>query len=125
MKLNDNLNKYLKHNINNIQDFSEINFIDNLVKEAQQNIDNMYYEFLTENGYKIDKPYNIKQLQQIKEDLAKQDKFIDYLEYTEFAQNSTQAFHYMIPFFNSISNPLSEENREFIIEEWKKRNKDK
>lgn len=98
------------------------NFINELVKQQAKDLDNMYCEFLEENGYKIDKPYNMEQLKEIKNDLIKKDKFVDYLEYTEFADNCTQAYHYIIPFFNSISNPLSEEARNKIIEEWKKKN---
>ena len=89
--------KYNKFDINNIP-VIEDNFINELVEAQAKQIDNMYCEFLEENGYKIDKPYNIKQLKQIKEDLAKQDKFVDYLEYTEFADNCTQVYHYLIPF---------------------------
>ena len=124
MELDENVfKKYAKIDIENLEAFDSINFIHNLVNQMTKDLDNMYYEFLTENGYEIDKPYNMEQLKQIKEDLAKQDKFVDYLEYTEFAENCTQAYHYVIPFFNSISNPLSEEARNEIIEKWKEKNR--
>ena len=114
--------KYSEININNIPDIED-DFIGKLVEAQSKQIDKMYCEFLEENGYKIDKPYNIEQLKQIKEDLEKQDKFVDYLEYTEFADNCTQAYHYVIPFFNCISNPLTEETRNEIIEKWKEKNR--
>ena len=114
--------EYAKINIDNLPDFPEISFIDSLVDKMRKDMEDMYCEFLTNNGYKIDKPYNIKQLEEIQKDLEKQDKFIDCLEYTEFSKNCEQAYHYIIPFFNSISNPLSEEDREFIIKKWKKEN---
>ena len=114
--------KYNKFDINNIPDIED-DFIGKLVEAQSKQIDKMYCEFLEENGYKIDKPYNIEQLKQIKADLEKQDKFVDCLEYTEFADNCTQAYHYVIPFFNSISNPLSEETRNKVIEKWKEKNR--
>lgn len=124
MELDKNVfKKYAKIDIENLEAFDNINFIDNLVNQMTKDLDNMYYEFLTENGYKIDKPYNMEQLKQIKEDLVKQDKFVDYLEYTEFTKNCNQAYHYVIPFFNSISNPLSEETKNEIIEKWKEKNR--
>lgn len=112
--------KYNNFNINNIPDIED-NFINELVKQQAKDVDNMYCEFLEKNGYKIDKPYNIEQLKEIKEDLAKQDKFVDYLEYTEFADNCTQVYHYVIPFFNSISNPLSEITRNEIIKKMERK----
>jgi hypothetical protein len=124
MELDKNrFKKYAKIDIDNINEFEDINFISNLVNKMKKDLDNMYCEFLEENGYKIDKPYNIEQLKQIKEDLEKQDKFLDYVEYTEFSKNSEQAYHYVIPFFNSISNPLTEETRNEIIEKWKEKNR--
>ena len=79
--------KYAKIYIDNLEDFPQDNFLSNLIDKMQKDIDDMYYEFLTENGYKLDKPYNIQQIEEIKKDLEKQDKFIDYLEYTEFSKN--------------------------------------
>lgn len=122
MILSDKYKKYSEMNINNIPDIED-DFIGKLVEAQSKQIDKMYCEFLEENGYKIDKPYNREQLKQIKEDLEKQNKFVDYLEYTEFADNCTQAYHYVIPFFNSISNPLSEETRNEVIEKWKEKNR--
>lgn len=119
----DKFSKYAKINIENLDEFPEINFIDNLINQMQKDLDDMYYTFLTENGYKIDKPYKIEQIEAIKEDLESKGLFVDYLEYTEFKDNCNQAYHYVIPFFNSISNPLSEETRLEIIEKWKEKNR--
>lgn len=98
-------------------------YINELIKQQTKHLDNMYYEFLTENGYKIDKPYNVEQLKEIKKDLENKGIFLDCLEYTEFSKDCTQAYHYVIPFFNSISDPLSEQTRNEIIEKWKEKNR--
>lgn len=98
-------------------------FINELVRQQAENIDDMYCKFLIQNGYKIDKPYNIEQLKEIKKDLEKQDKFIDYLEYSEFSEDGSTLEHHLLPFFNSISHPLSQDMRENLIKDWKERNK--
>lgn len=118
----DKYKEYAKINVENLPDFPEISFIDNLVTKMQKDIEDMYYEFLIQNGYKIDRPYKMEQIEAIKNDLESKDKFMDYLEYTEFSDNCEQAYHYIKPFFNSISNPLSEETRNELIEKWKKEN---
>ena len=124
MELNENIfKKYSKININNLEDFPKPDFISSLVEQVQKDLEDMYYKFLTENGYKLDKPYKVEQIKAIKEDLEKQDKFVDYLEYTEFADNCTQAFHYVLPFFNCISNPLSEKDKQELLEKWKEKNR--
>ena len=124
MKIDKNVfKKYAKIDVKNLEEFENINFIDNLIEQMQKDLEDMYYQFLTKNGYKIDKPYKVEQIEAIKKDLESKDKFLDYLEYTEFADNCTQAYHYVLPFFNSISNPLSEEAKNEIIEKWKEKNR--
>ena len=91
----------------------------------QKEIDDMWYKFLTKNGYKIKKPYDLKQLEAIKNELTKQDKFLDYLEYTEFSENGQKVAHHLLPFFNCLSNPLNEDARNAIIEKWKAMEGDK
>lgn len=112
--------KYSKLNIDNMEQFESLNFINEYIEQLIKDTDNMYCEFLEDNGYKIDKPYNIEQLNQIKNDLAEQDKFLDCFEYTEFSKDSSTAYHYIIPFFNRISNPLTEEEKQDIINRWKR-----
>ena len=119
----DKFKKYTKIiNVDDLSDFPKENFITDLVNKMQKDFEDMYYEFLTENGYKIDKPYKMEQIEAIKNDLASKDKFVDYLEYTVFSENCEQAYHYIKPFFNSISNPISEETRNELIARWKKEN---
>lgn len=98
-------------------------YVNKLVEQQSKDLDNMCCEFLEENGYKIDKPYNIEQLKEIRDNLASQNKVLDWLAYTEFSKDCTQAYHYMIPFFNSICNPLTKETRNEIIEKWKEKNR--
>ena len=74
------------------------------------------------NGYDIQKPYDIKRIKEIKLELEKQDKFVDVLEYTDIDYKRCMVTYYYMPFFNSISHPLSNANREFLLEEWKKKN---
>lgn len=103
-----------------VEDYS--NFIDGIVNQMQKDIDDMWFNFLTKNGYKIDKPYNLKQLKAIKNELAEKDKFLDYLDYIEFSENGQKVTHHLLPFFNCLSNPLNEDARNAIIERWKKQN---
>jgi predicted SpoU family rRNA methylase len=114
MKFNEDKTNKIIEKLQDIQD----DFMNNLIKEQTKNCNNMIAEFLTENGYKIEKPYNIEQIKEIKEDLRKQDKFVDIIEYTEFLDNTYQAYHYLIPFFNSISNPLSENTKQQLAKEY-------
>lgn len=122
--LDNILKAYDKFSIDNIQDIenTSTSFIDKYVHKMRQDTENMLCEFLEENGYKIDKPYNTEQLNQIKKGLEKEDKFIDILEYTDYDFKNCEVIRYMKPFFNSISCPLSDTNREFLIERWKELN---
>ena len=126
MELDKNIfKKYAKIDIKNLEAFDSINLIDDVVKSMQEDTEDMYYKFLTENGYKIDKPYNMKQIEEIKKDLEKQDKFVDTIEWIENKSdkdNYTITRH-IIPFFNRISNPLSEEDKQELLEKWKKENR--
>lgn len=119
-KFNHNEPNYIEP-LSSLDPFKDI--VNEYIQKVVENIDGMFYEFLTENGYKIDKPYNIEQLKQIKEDLASKDLFLDYIECREFNKNFSQMHHYMIPFFNHISYPLSEKARDEIIEKWKEKNR--
>lgn len=101
-----------------VDDYS--NYIYGIVNQMQKDIDDMWFEFLTKNGYKLDKPYNLKQLKAIKNELAEKDIFLDYLEYIEFSENGQKVVHHLLPFFNCLSNPLNEDARNAIIERWKK-----
>ena len=121
-ELKDKFKYYANVNICDLDAFPELNLINDLIEQTQKELEEAYFNFLNNNGYKIEKPYTIEQVEKIKEELARDDKFLDYIEYTQFAENCTQAYHYIIPFFNSISNPLSEDTRNEIIEEWKKKN---
>ena len=103
-----------------VEDYS--NYIDGIVNQLQKDLDDMWYKFLTQNGYKIKKPYDLKQLQDIKDDLAKKDKFLDYLEYTEVSNNGQKVTHHLLPFFNCLSDPIDRNTREAILERWKERN---
>lgn len=106
-------------NVDNIEDIPETNFIQAIVDKYYEDLDNVFYEFLTKNGYKIDKPYKIEQIEAIKEDLARQDKFIDTITIEDFDFANNIAKRTIIPFFNRISLPLLETEKEEIIKAWK------
>lgn len=110
--------------IDDINRFEDIDFINNHWQKWFEDLDNMWFEFLIENGYKVDKPYNIKQLENLRDDLAKEDKVLDYFEYLEYndGKKGMAITRHLIPFFNSISNPLTNEDKERIIERWKEQN---
>lgn len=104
-------------------EFIEDTFIQNLVKAQQEQIDDALCKFLEDNGYKIEKPYNPRQLEEIRIDLEKQDKFLNFINYTEYEKDCTKAYHYVIPFFDRISNPLDEDYKQQLIEKFKKYHK--
>ena len=107
----DIFKKYKEINIDDINKFEDINIIDKVIQKHIEDLDDSYFKFLTKNGYKIDKPYNIEQLKQIKEDLASKDKILDNIEWVEYKQDNDNdiILRHIIPFFNSIN------NRGFII----------
>lgn len=104
-------------------DFIDDSFIQHLVRVQKEQIDDALCKFLENNGYKIDKPYNINQLEEIRLELAKQDKFVNFIDYTEYEKDCTKAYHYVIPFFDRISNPLDENYKQQLIEKFKKYHK--
>ena len=111
--------KYFKNKkdfyIDNLDDIPENTFINDLVKQQAKNIDETIFKFLKSNGYSISKPYDFKQLEELREQLAKEDKVVDTLEYTEYDFNNNTAIFCCYPFFNRISNPLTEKQRQDII----------
>ena len=93
------------------------------IKKLTEELDEVYYKFITNIGYKIDKPYNIRQIEQIKEDLRSKDRFLDRIELTKYTNDGIKLE--LIPFLNCISNPLTEKEKQEIIEEGKKNNDNK
>lgn len=106
-------------------DFIEDTFIQHLVRVQKEQIDDALCKFLENNGYKIDKPYNVNQLEEIRLELAKQDKFVNFIDYTDYENkgDSVIACHYIIPFFDSISNPLDEDYKNELILKFKELHK--
>lgn len=66
--------------IKDIEKWQVFDYVEECARKMAENQDNVYYEFLTKNGYKIDRPYNFKQLEEIKENLKKKDKSLDKIE---------------------------------------------
>ena len=95
-------------------------FTNEMIEQQRKALEEVYCQFLQEKGYKIDKPYDIKQLEAIRNDLESKGEFLDCIDYCEFSDDNTTGYHYIIPFFNSISNPISDETRDEIIEKFKK-----
>lgn len=122
-ELKDKFKYYANVNIHDLDDFPEFNLIHDLIVQTQRELEEAYFNFLNNNGYKIEKPYTIEQVEKIKEDLAKDDKFLDYIEYTEFSDNCTQAYHYILPFFNCISHPYTQKEKENLLESFKEFNR--
>lgn len=106
-----------------LEDFPATDFIQDIIDKYYEDLDNIFYEFLTKNGYKIDKPYKIEQIEAIKEDLARQDKFVDTITIEDFDFANNIAKRTIIPFFNRISLPLLETEKQEIIKAWKENNK--
>lgn len=103
-----------------VEDTGKLDNWENPISKYLQNItkdiDNALYEFLIKNGYKVDKPYNFEQLEELKKDLAKEDKFLDFVEVRKHEGNGIKV--QIIPFFNRFSHPISHEEVEEIMQEW-------
>ena len=103
-----------------VEDIRKLDNWENPISKYLQNItkdiDNALYEFLVKNGYKVDKPYNFEQLEELKKDLAKEDKFLDFVEVRKHEGNGIKV--QIIPFFNRFSHPISHEEVEEIMQEW-------
>lgn len=84
-----------------------------LTNQIANNYDKTIIEFLEDNGYKVPDTITDEYLINLKQELKKQDKFLDTLEYIKYEKNT--ATQYIIPFFNSISNPLSEKTKQEMI----------
>ena len=107
-----------------VEDIGKLDNWENPISKYLQNItkdiDNALYEFLIKNGYKVDKPYNLDQLEELKKDLAREDKFLDFVEVRKYEGNEIKV--QMIPFFNRFSHPISHEEMEKIMQEWEESN---
>lgn len=99
------------------------NLFEKAAKNITQKIDDKLYEFLEDNGYHIERN-NAEQVIELKDKLAKEDKQIRW-EAAIVGINLTKQCEYILHsliFFDSISNPLSEEKvRELIINDYYKK----
>lgn len=104
-----------------------IKMLDELMNEyarqMSKKIDNDMYVFLEKNGYHLERN-NVEQIIKLKNELAKEDKQIRY-ETTVVAQHLNEPYkiitHGLI-FFDSISNPLSDEQvKELILKDYYKK----
>lgn len=102
----------------NIEDFTE-SIVNEQVKVAARHYDNAIKEFLIKLGYNVKEPYDTEQLKEIRKDLEDRDKFVDSVEYTEYDFKNYKAVTHCQLFLNSVSNPISEEERQEMIEEMK------
>lgn len=122
-ELKDKFKYYANVNIHDLDAFPELNLIHDLIEQTQKELEEVYFNFLNKNGYKLEKPYTIEQVEKIKEDLAKEDKFLDYVQYTDFDWKNNNAGHYILPFFNSLSHPYTQEERDHLLESFKEFNR--
>ena len=114
------MNKEVSFKVDDIEDCDE-GFIESMPRRIAKVGDDMLANFLNEQGYKIEKPYTEEKAIKIKEQLDKENKYVDFIQLLELGEEKIIA-HY-IPYIESKDNPLSQENREFIIEKYKKVNR--
>ena len=104
-----------------------IKMLDELMNEyarqMSKKIDNDMYVFLEKNGYHLERN-NVEQIIKLKNELAKEDKQIR-CETTVVVQHLNEPYkiitHGLI-FFDSISNPLSDEQvKELILKDYYKK----
>ena len=97
--------------------------IEGIVREyaskVAEEIDNQVYNFLEENGYILERG-NIKQILDLKEKLAKEDKQVraeSAIVGIKLEGERIEAIRHSMIFFDSISHPLKRENVEKMIVE--------
>ena len=105
--------------------------IDDIIKEYTSNvakeIDSRMYDFLEENGYVLERG-NVKQILELKEKLAKEDKQVRVesgVVGNELCDEGLKIITNYIFFFDSISNPIGRKDVEMmIVNDWIRRNKE-
>lgn len=98
-------------------------FTEKLNKNICSNMDDCIIQFLNKNGYPIEEPYDAAKLKYIKADLESKDMYLDTIQYIDYENLQTgKLTHYVIPFFNRISCPLSEDDKKELIEKYMKEN---
>lgn len=90
--------------------------MENCIRSFASNIDNMMFEFLNEQGYKIEKPYTAEKAMKIKEQLDKDNKYVDYIEIMELEKERIIT-HY-IPYIFNKNRPLQPEEIEIIKQKY-------
>ena len=100
-----------------------IKMLDELIRQMSKEMDNYMYAFLEKNGYHLERN-NVEQIIKLKNELAKEDKQIR-CETTVVAHHLNEPYkiitHGLI-FFDSISNPLSDEQvKELILKDYYKK----
>lgn len=87
-----------------------------LNKKLQEQNDEAIIKFLKNNDYSISDKPTIKEIEELKNKLATEDKQIDFIDFTLTNYEEFKATRHVIPFFNSISNPIGEEEKAKIME---------
>lgn len=103
-------------------------WIADISQQIAYNIDEQFAKFLEDNGYEIRRPFVIDDWIKVKEDLESKGKFLDYIgDYViEETEKGFKGISYIVPFFNNINNPLSENDKQILLQEYisnKKRDK--
>lgn len=85
-------------------------------KKIANDIDDMLFKFLNKEGYKIEKPYTVEQVTKIKEQLDEENKYVDYIEVTQYKKEGIVK-HY-IPYIGDKDRPLSQANKDYLAQEY-------
>lgn len=113
-------------NLNELEDEIKLPGFNNIINTMRSNIDDTLINFLKKERYEVPKIITTEYVNNLKSKLEKEDRYLDIMEKVEYNEKSNgyYATQYLIPFFNSISNPLSEKDKENIMEEYIRRQKD-
>lgn len=113
-------------NLHELEDEIKLPGFDSIINTMRSNIDDTLINFLKKEGYEVPKIITTEYVNNLKSKLEKEDRYLDIMEKVEYSEKSNgyYATQYLIPFFNCISNPLSEKDKEHIIEEYIRRQKD-
>ena len=101
--------------IDKIESFKD-GIMEQAFKKIANDIDDMLFEFLNKEGYKIEKPYTVEQVTKIKEQLDKENKYVDYIEVTQYKKGEIVK-HYF-PYIWDKDSPLSQANKKFLAQKY-------
>jgi len=101
-------------------------YINKLFINSNKQLEDAIIKLLIQHGYKIEKPYKIEDVEKIKQELADEGLFVNYVYWWDYDKckdgDLTCTMHYIV-FFDSIHRPMTPDEKANIIKIYKKEDK--